>query len=286
MMNIETLTPTEFVELPLVIEGESKEVRYAGDGEAVIRLKPTIYSYTHNRGGEIAGSDALRLRAIQALLPVLRQAGIAHTYIDVNDRWIKSRLVLQAPCVGAERFVPDDLSAAEVASLPVAPPLEVVAKARHSGTPKHRYFEFDRQQVRGNHPRFPGLGFANDEPYPEPFVRFDWRNPLTDTAGNRLADEVLPEAMADWFIDAPQAIKTARIAFDALRGHFRERNLELWDICFFVAEDGKTMFGEVSPDCMRVRAADGSSLDKDVWRQGGSSDQVLQKWQTLVDRLN
>jgi phosphoribosylaminoimidazole-succinocarboxamide synthase len=279
-MNIDNLETHDFNQLPLVTEGESKEVRYCGNGEVVIRPKPTIYSYTHNRSGEITGSDTLRLKAIRALLPVLRAAGITHTYQAVNDWWILSCLVLQPSVQGdAIPFTPSDLNPGEIAALPRANPIEVVAKAVHSGTPKHRYYRFSDYQTRD------GANIAAETSYPEPIVRFDWRNPLHGADGTRLADEVLPEAMAEWFIHTAQAKQTALTAFGALRQHLSSKGLDLWDICFFIAEDGQTMFGEVSPDCLRVRAADGSALDKDAWRAGGSSETVLTKWQTFVELL-
>ena len=72
MINIKTLTSEEFVGLPLVVEGESKEVRYAGNGKVVIRFKPTIYSFTANRAGIIEGSDFLRLRASKIFIDIFR----------------------------------------------------------------------------------------------------------------------------------------------------------------------------------------------------------------------
>lgn len=285
-MNIHVLTNEEFDRLPLVVEGESKEVRYAGNGEVVIRLKPTIYSFTHNRTGIIPGSDTARLQAIQLLVFLLKRAGIHHTYKDVNDKWILSSLVLQPSTLSdPSPFRPDDLTDAELASLPIAPPVEVVVKAVHSGTPKHRYYKFNDYKVRKSHAGFPKATIVQESPYSENIVRFDWRNPMTDDQGNRLADEVLPEQMADWFIDVEKAGRTALRAFTILTEFMKTKDLSLWDICLFIAEDGETMFGEVSPDCLRVRALDSSPLDKDIWRQGGSSMNVLDKWQKFVTQL-
>ena len=114
------------------------------------------------------------------------------------------------------------------------------------------------------------------------FSRFAHAKPSLDP---RLADEVLPEPMAEWYINTTAARQTGMLAINALQKHLGRKGLDLWDICFFVAEDGQTMFGEVSPDCLRVRAANGSALDKDIWRQGGSSETVMEKWQAFVELL-
>jgi phosphoribosylaminoimidazole-succinocarboxamide synthase len=282
MVNIDNLETGQFKELPLVIEGESKEVRYAGEGQVVIRLKPTIYSYTHNRAGEIPGSEVVRLQTIQRLLPCLRQLGIVHTYQQVNDNWILSELVRQPDLYdGPLGFRPDDLDRSDFDRLPKAPPIEVIAKARHTGTSKHRYFNFSKYPTRS------GEYIGCEEAYPEPIIRFDWRNPMNNPdSGERLADEILPEPMAEWFIDTARAQVTAAKAFAGLSAHMRERNMDLWDICFFISEDGEKMFGEISPDCMRIRGLVDQALDKDVWRAGGSSDEVLKKWQTMLSMLD
>lgn len=281
MTDIDKLETGQFKEMPLVTEGESKEIRYAGEGQVVIKLKPTIYSYTHNRAGEIPGSDTVRLQAIQRLLPCLRELGLKHTYSAVNDQWILSELVMQPEVKGVSRFLPHDLSPLAISKLPVAPPIEVIAKARHTGTSKHRYYNF------GSFPTRAGEYIGSEEFYPEPIIRFDWRNPMRHPISDeRLADEILPETMANWFIDTDKARETASIAFAGLSAYMQERDMDLWDICFFISEDGQKLFGEVSPDCMRVRHLGEQALDKDVWRAGGSSSEVLEKWTTMVNMLD
>lgn len=259
-MNLSTLTDAAFEALPLVVEGESKVVRDAGGGEAVIRFKPTIYSFTSNRAGVVPGSDVLRLRASKVFVEVLRRAGIRHAYREVTDRFVRADLIARPP------------------------PIEVVVKAFHSGTSKHRYTGMAGTPVRPSHPFHAGRTFGDDDGYPEPIVRFDWRNPLRHPAsGKTLADEVLGEAQADWFIDTKKARATALATFRALQDFLGERDVVVYDLCLFVTEDGETVFGEVSQDCGRFRHFDLGSLDKDVWRAGGSSDAVLAKWQLLLD---
>ena len=285
-LDIETLDEQQFAALPLVVEGESKEVRYAGGGQVVIRFKPTIYSFTANRCGVVPGSDVLRLRASAVFARVLADAGIGHAYRAVNDRWALANLVLQPACAAdPEPFRPADLDAAALERLAVAPPIEVIIKRMHSGTSKHRYYNMAGHPVRRSHPLYAGMDFGPDGAYPQPIVRFDWRNPLLNQRGDRLADEILPDSVADWYIDVDRARDTALRTYDALTDFLGQRDVVCYDLCLFITEDGATVFGEISQDCGRYRHFDLGSLDKDVWRAGGSSDQVLDKWRTLLDLI-
>lgn len=139
--------------------------------------------------------------------------------------------------------------------------------------------------VRGSHSFYTGMKFENEGPYPQPIVRFDWRNPLHDDKGNRLADEILPDSLADLFINTKAARATALKVYDILSAYLETKDIICCDLCLFIAEDGETVFGEISQDCGRFRHFDVGSLDKDVWRSGGSSELVLQKWQLLLDML-
>lgn len=262
MINIDSLTENQFEQLPLVVEGESKIVRAASDDLVVIKFKPSIYSFTANRGGIVPGSDLLRLRATKIFIDVLRRAGIRHAYHAVNDHFVLADWIHTPP------------------------PIEVIVKAFHSGTSKHRYAGMSGMPIRASHPFYADSTFAPDGGYPVPFVRFDWRNPLYDSAtGKALADEVLADAQADWFIDVAKARQTALQTFRVLADFLAQRDIVLYDICFFISEDGETVFGEISQDCGRFRHFDLGSLDKDEWRAGGSSSQVLRKWQLLLELI-
>ena len=273
-----------FRKLPLVIEGESKEIRYLGKGKVAIKLKPTIYSYTHNRCSTIPGTDTLRLKTTKLLVEALQKKGIKHAYTDFTDEFIIADLVLGT---GKDRrFVPNDLTDTQLAKLHKAPPIEVVVKSRHVGTPKHRYYQFEEYPTRSDHPSFDELKIEQESTYPETVVRFDWRNPMYSKKGERLADEVLSEQMADWFINVQKAKRTAEQAYEIMRSFLAEKGIDLWDVCFFITEDGSTLFGEVSQDCGRYRLfSTDDSLDKDVWRSGGSSKKVSEKWQQFYNKI-
>lgn len=252
------LDDAAFAALPLVVRGESKEVRDLGGGLVAIRFLPTVYSFTHNRAAVVAGTDALRLRATRRLVEELRAHGVDHAYIEVGERFVIARRV-------------------------EPPPIEVVVKARHVGTPRHRYHGIERHPVRAGHPAA-GLVLGTDRPYPVPYVRFDWRNPLVDETGRRWQDEVLPDELAELWIDVPRARATARRAFEVLTRFFATRGIVLVDICLFVTADGETVFGELGPDCARFRR-DGEPLDKDVFRRGGSDAAVLGKYLALAEAI-
>lgn len=277
------LSTHEFKALPLVVEGESKEIRYLGKGKVAIRLKPTIYSYTHNRCSTIEGTEKLRLKTTEVIVRALQQSGVKHAYTDFTDDFIIADLVLGST---EDKFIPPDLTQDEINKLQVAPPIEVVVKSRHVGTPKHRYYEFEHYPIRSDHPTYDGLTVHPDESYPETIVRFDWRNPMHSKDGERLADEVLSEQMADWFIDVNKAKDTALRSYEAMRSLLASKGIDLWDVCFFISQDGSTVFSEISQDCGRYRLFQtDNALDKDIWRSGGSSDQVLKKWQQFYEKI-
>lgn len=206
MIDIHSLTECEFEQLPIISEGESKQVRYAGGGLSVIKFKPTIYSFTHNRSGIIEGSEILRMKLSKVFINELKKHGVKHAYREISDRWVLSDTIYSP----RNQYVPRDI---DISTLKMATPIEVIIKASHVGTPKHRYYKMSSYPVRTDHPEFPGVVIEDDKKYPEVFVRFDWRNPLKSDSGERLADEVLCESQADWFINTHKAKETGLKVF-------------------------------------------------------------------------
>ena len=238
----------------ILIRGESKEVVRIGQGLVEIRFLPTVYSFSANRSGVIPGTAEIRVRSSQILTGILAKAGISHAY---------------------ESFSADRVIAREV----VPPPIEVVVKGRHVGTPKHRYYGLSDWPTRT------GKSIGVGERYSSPHVRFDWRNPQKHPeTGERLADEVLHEDLADEFINVRKARITAFRCWTALSSALDKVGIELVDICLFIDVTGEIVFGELSPDCSRFRY-EGKELDKDVWRQGKTAELVLKRWREFVCRI-
>jgi phosphoribosylaminoimidazole-succinocarboxamide synthase len=234
---------SKFDSLELVQEGESKIIRRVDDATLAIRLKPTVYSFTHQRYGEVPGTEILRLKASIVLWQKLIDAGIPVPVVAASDA-----------C-----YLCKDVD---------APPIEVIVKSFYVGTPKHLYRGLTTTKTR--HARFIEVGSRH-----EPYVRFDWRNPLPDK------DECLPIWLADQFIDTSKAELLALKAFDVLSFFLSSRGIEIQDICFFIDAAGSCIFGEISPDCMRVKYR-GGDLDKDLWRDGKTAEDIISRWSTFV----
>jgi phosphoribosylaminoimidazole-succinocarboxamide synthase len=232
-----------FDSLPLIVEGESKIVRQAGDGLTMVRLKPTLFSYSANRAAVVQGTETLRLRISAILWKTLEESGIAVGICHVGDDYY-------------------------VAELVTPPPIEVIVKAAHVGTPKHLYKGLESARTRHG-------GFIAPEMRHAAYVRFDWRNPLPEK------DECMPLWLADQFIDTRVAERTALSAFDVLQKFLGKRGIELLDICFFITADGKSIFGEVSPDCMRAKYR-ADDLDKDLWRRGKDAATIIAQWSAFL----
>lgn len=236
----------QFDDLPLFIEGESKIVKSIDDNLVIIKLKPTLFSYSANRAAVVEGSEELRLKISRVLWRELMKAGV-----DVGVQW-----------VGTDFYVAGKVDPC---------PIEVIVKAAHVGTPKHSYRNMDQYRTRDGDIILPEMRHT-------PYVRFDWRNPLPHK------DECLPLWLADKFIDTKMAEGVALKSFDALQSFLSRRGIEILDICFFITAKGKTVFGEISPDCMRAKFS-GDDLDKDLWRKGKDRDTILERWSTFLQMV-
>lgn len=284
MPNLDDIDMSYFRSLPLVVEGESKEIRYLGNGLCLQYFKPTIYSFSKNRCGVVEGSNSPRLRVTKIFTELLHKYGIDHSYLKIGKKFVLAKMLIQEPTgILPNPFVPDDMTPNEIEHIKRVPPIEVVIKRFHTGTTKHEMYGMINSQIRENHYMFPKMKISADEPYPMPIIRFDWRNPLLDKDGNRLADKALSSDMANFFIDVEKTTFNAKKAYHVIADFLAYCDIVCYDICLFFTTDGETMYGEISPDCGRFRHFSLGSLDKDLWRAGGSSEEVLKKWNLMAD---
>jgi phosphoribosylaminoimidazole-succinocarboxamide synthase len=163
------------------------------------------------------------------------------------------------PCAFEHRV--DDTS--YVARFCPSPPFEVIVKNISAGSTLRKY---------------PGL-FPEGHRFANPVVKFDYR---TDPEDQPIAEDYIRELKLDVPLLKDIALRTNTVLRDWLAPR------DLWDFCVIIGldADGEYLINsEISPDCMRLKDADGSSLDKDVFRRGAGRQEIVDVWTTLVNSL-
>jgi phosphoribosylaminoimidazole-succinocarboxamide synthase len=257
---INSFTEKEFQNLPFIIEGESKIVREFNHRFHILRYKPTVYSHKMQRAGEVEGTDKERMTMTKNIIDIFSRHMIKHSYWFVGDTYILNEKL------DNERDIP---------------PLEVIVKRCFVGSDKYRYYKMDTFKNRFGQ----DLIKKERNEYQKLLVRFDFRNPnFHPETGVPIGDILVCDDLADEFINVEVAKPTAKKIFNCLDQHFSKMNVYFEDVCLMLTVEGDKLYGEVSQDCGRykyVKENELSDLDKDVWRAGGSSQLVLQKYQML-----
>ncbi|MFD0392620.1 phosphoribosylaminoimidazolesuccinocarboxamide synthase [Streptomyces nogalater] len=144
-----------------------------------------------------------------------------------------------------------------------APPFEVIVKNVATGSTTRKY---------------PGL-FPDGQPLPRPVVKFDYR---VDPEDQPIGEDYL-RALG---LPVGTMREQALVVNDVLRDWLAP--LQVWDFClvFGTGADGELcLISEVSQDCMRLRHADGSPLDKDLFRDGVPGAEIVHQWKRAFDAL-
>ncbi len=244
-----------FDDLAIFHRGKSIEIRKTSTpGLLLERFSPTIYSYTANRVGVIDETNLIRMAVTRIFWSEINKKGISTCAIA---------------CEGDTALITEE----------TIPPIEVVVKGALVGTPAHVYHGLFQHADKF------GKLFVKGERH-APYVRFDYRNPLHDEAGNRLRDECLPLALAERFINTKVAEETVLQVFKVVAQTLQEVNMQVLDMCLFLNVTGEIICGELSPDNMRIKDLQNTQdFDKDVWRKGKSSEELLTKWHEIQARL-
>lgn len=250
-----------FDELPLVLRGESSELRRTPvAGILIQRMLPSLNSASQKRKGQIEGTVQARLATSSVLWRRLHRRGLATCHLT---------------CDGANLLVTEEK----------VPPVEVIVKAALIGTPTRRYHGLFTHTDRHGQPLVKNAVH-------EPYVRFDYRNPARDAAGEPVHDECMPVALADRFIDTRVAERTALEIFALIQDSLRAVQLTVLDACFILDESGRVLCYELSPDNMRIKRAGWSDapraadeFDKDLWRDYAEDQQLLDQWSALARML-
>lgn len=262
--------PIDFDNLPILVEGESKIVKSLNEKIVLERFKPTVYSYSINRYGTVDETEELRARFTADVFRQMHRENTKKGNRDLQNAFLASIETSNGTLIAQRKLTPGNL--------------EVRVKRYHIGSPVHRYkFSEQHPTVReGNKP------LEKWDRFDRPIVCFDWRHPLVDNNGVRLADEPISDDYASiWIEDIHSAKQLSSNTFLFLEKLFYDAGLTLIDICFFVDQSGQYIFGEISPDCMRVREGISEhpslteSLDKDLWRNGEKETLLAQRYNRL-----
>ncbi|MCW3463443.1 phosphoribosylaminoimidazolesuccinocarboxamide synthase [Chitinophaga nivalis] len=258
--------PFNFDALPLLVEGESKIIKYWTDKVVIEKFKPTVYSYTHNRYGSAAGTDDIRIRFTSALY---RKMALLHTGIPYRPASaFLAEITHEQGLFVVQRLV-------DVCNI------ETRIKRFHIGSPVHRYL------YTGKYPstRRDEAPIVKWTRFEDPVVCFDWRHPLMDEEQRRLADEPISDDYAAlWIRDVTFAKEMARNTFMWLEAMFFQAGITLIDMCIFIDRSGKMIYSEISPDCMRMRwnsnnIDQSESMDKDLWRRGAAPEKLYENYE-------
>lgn len=261
LLALHTDAVRRFDELPLVHRGESSELRRTNaPGILIQRMLPSLNSASQRRKGQIEGTVEARLATSRVLWQRLHRRGLATCHLT---------------CDGADLLITEER----------VPPVEVIVKAALTGTPTRRYCGLFAHTDRHGQP------FVLHAPH-DPYVRFDYRNPARDEAGEPIHDECLPLALADRFLDTQAAERTALEIFALIQESLRAVQLTVLDACFVFDETGRVLCYELSPDNMRIKRAGWSGaprpddeFDKDLWRDHAEDEQLLHQWRALARML-
>lgn len=203
-------------DLPLLVEGNSKSLHsLPGDPDRIIgKLKPQIYSLREGGYLEVP-EDITKLRADihRFFADLLHSNGILTSTLAVKD----DRILMQKTGMA---------------------PIEVVVKRSFKGSAAHEYEKIDST------PRRAGAPFQKGQIH-EPYVRFDWR------VAPPGFDKVMPDELANQFVNTENARATAFQAFALIESALREVGIQPFGACFFMNESGNIICSEVSPDCFR-----------------------------------
>jgi phosphoribosylaminoimidazole-succinocarboxamide synthase len=275
------------------IEGESKKiVKIQNTPYCLTSLKPTLYSYTFNRYGIVAGTDTWRYKLWEVFSDVINNELL--NFLEEKENLTPSikKLINELISLCPQKdwnnhyltsfkslYTHEDKTVAicEYVELSNQTPLEVVWKDYFIGTMKHNLLLVDKFPTKYN------TNVPIEGKMPNSIVRFDWRNPF-EHEGKRFKDEAIPDDFAEFWINVSSAKVMAKLLSEIINAYLNQSNYHLIDICYFLDKEGHLVFSEITPDGMRIKKEE-KSFDKDLWRIGKNSEELTLAWSELYGDL-
>lgn len=272
------------------IEGESKKIYKDKKSDiCLIRLKPTLYSYTFNRYDTVLGTDDLRYEFWDIFAKYINNV----TYDFITKGKIKCNKYIYdlLSDINFSAYYPfltsylgsitiDHKKYAICRYIKNQTPLEIVWKNRLVGTMKYTLLNVDKWNTKF------GESIKYEEFLPEEIVRFDWRNPCW-VNGERYKDECIPDDFANFYTDVQNAKNVCKVVSNIIDFMLNKAGYKFIDTCYFINSTGNILYSEITPDGMRIQKINNndSRFDKDLWRQGKDRDTILKVWGELLQDL-
>jgi phosphoribosylaminoimidazole-succinocarboxamide synthase len=215
--DINEITEEEYLNFPLIIEGESKIIRQFNKKFQIIKYKPTVHSFKQNRSGIVEGTEIERMLITKNIIDIFSRFSIKHSYFFIGNKFILNLTQKNLP------------------------PIEIIVKKCFVGSDYVRYYNLENCLNRFGKPVVNKNKFNEYNKY---IVRFDYRNPNFNPETKKpLGDILLCDDLADEFINVEVAKKTALKIFKILDENFKKLNLYFEDVCFMLDVNGDTMYG-------------------------------------------
>ena len=234
--------------LPLIHNGDSRQIRLIPKTNyGIMRFNPVIYSFSAHGPIDAPETEFYRAKINQFIAEHLTLQGISSSTLVTEGKYA--------------------LISLEDATTHI----EVVVKEAFSGSPKHIYKNLPNVETRF------GAKISLNSLH-KPYVRFDWRLPHPDD------DVLLPEGLADYFINTKTAKKTALKTFLLVKKLLNHHDLDITDMCLFLNKNGDKVLTEISPDNMGSLSYIGSIPEYIQIFQNKDKSNTLNKWK-LASRL-
>ena len=238
----------QYDKLPIVHDGDSRQIRALPcSAYGIMRFNPVIYSFKAHDPISAPKTEKIRAAINQQIAEYLKENGIYASTLATKGQYA--------------------LISLEDATTHI----EVVVKEAFAGSPKHIYKNLPEVQTRS------GGKIAVNSRH-EPYVRFDWRLPHPDD------DIVMPDGLADNFINVENAKATALKTFRLVKKFLNAHDLDITDICLFLNKDGDKILTEISPDNMGSLSYIGNIENHKLIFADKDKSNTLKKW-TLAANL-
>lgn len=312
--------PFDYNNLDIIMRGQSKEIRRINENYVAIKYIPSISSHTYSRFGMLKGTDSLRMDMTIELFTYLQLQNIKTLFVTRCNDFLVFENLSNPPAIEVifkyfhsgtpvwrywdiDRIIGRNGTQITLnAPYPIAPiirfdwrnPANKEFKLPNNSVNKIKNFLKDTVCISKKQDGHYLKVNQDQEPFYKQLLE-EHKNDLDEVLymllneKHFMRDETLPEDLADYFINVVKAKKLTHLVATKLKKIFELSGYDLWDGCINITEDGTSLYGELSFDCMRIKekgeASNNRSFDKDLWRHNKKSDLLIERYTQLVTKI-